>query len=93
MDALIFFYYIGAFILPVGVGLFASQQVRKYAVLHAAYQTGQTFAWRVLSTRQKLQVGLLVVALFFIVELFWRMMIEFLIAYLQIRDILVNGSI
>jgi preprotein translocase subunit SecE len=45
--------------------------------------------WSLLSTKQRIGLSLLYVFILLFIEMIWRMMFEFLIAYMQIRDALV----
>lgn len=86
------FYYLGAFFMPIAGWVIACWLVRKSTVVGAVFAHMNTISWRKLSVRQK---GLLLSVFFgalIMLELFWRMLFEFLIAYLQIRDALVQMS-
>ncbi len=88
--ALIVFYYLGAAVMPAAAWGAALWFVRRYAGAAEALERGRKKVWDVLTPRQR--AGLIFAAVFgfFMMELFWRMMFEFLIAYLQIRDALVG---
>ena len=89
-EVLIIFYYIGALILPVAIWLLFVWLIRKYELVSNAYESGKGIIWDSLSTKQQIKVIALFVSTFLFMELFWRMLFEFLIAYMQIRDALLG---
>jgi hypothetical protein len=90
IEVLILFYYIGAVIMPVGIVLFGKRLLYKFHLFDAAYKTGKEIVWNTLSGNQKIKALIALIACFIFMELFWRMMFEFLIAYMQIRDAIVH---
>ena len=90
IDALIIFYYIGAIFLPIAVWLSMMGLVRKYQIISRVYKLGKETLWGMLSYQQKSVLLLFFVFLFFLMELFWRMIFEFLIAYMQMREALLQ---
>ena len=90
-DVLIIFYYIGAFILPVGIWVFLAWLIRKYRFINATYENGKEIIWKSLNKKQQAKILALLITSFVFMELFWRMLFEFLIAYMQIRDALVDA--
>lgn len=88
IEALIFFYYMGAIILPISAGYVAMWLMKKYNIISIAYEKGKATLWHALTTQQKSKLIALFIFAFIFMELFWRMLFEFLIAYLQIRDAL-----
>jgi hypothetical protein len=92
-EVLIIFYYIGALILPVGTWLLVVWLVRKYNYVDAAYKKGKEALWQSLNKKQQTRLVIFFTALFLFMELFWRMLFEFLIAYMQIRDALLQSQI
>jgi hypothetical protein len=89
-EALIMFYYIGALILPIGIWGFLTWLIRKYKDINAAYENGKVIVWKALDKQQQMKLVSFFIATFLFLELFWRMLFEFLIAYMQIRDALLN---
>ena len=89
-EALIIFYYLGAIILPVFLWLLLSFVVQKYKLLKTSYTSGKELFWKLLSKKQQVTFISFFVVAFIFMELFWRMLFEFLIAYMQIRDALVQ---
>ena len=90
INALIIFYYIGALILPVGLWLLINWLIRKYDFFDAAYKKGKDIIWKSLDKKQQTKLLIFFIFLFLFMELFWRMLFEFLIAYMQIRDALIQ---
>ena len=86
IKALIVFYYIGAVIMPIGLWFVLVWLVRKYDFLTVTYQAGIDILWNALATRQKVKLSAAFLITFLFMELFWRMLFEFLIAYMQMRD-------
>jgi len=91
-EVLIIFYYIGALILPIGIWALLTWLVRKYRFLDTAYESGKEMIWRSLTKKQQAKLVALFVTSFLFMELFWRMLFEFLIAYMQMRDALIIGA-
>ena len=89
-DILIIFYYFGALILPVGMWLLLTWFIRKYRLFNTVYESGKEIIWKLLNRKQKIKFVAFFISLFLFMELFWRMLFEFLIAYLQIREALVS---
>ena len=85
------FYYIGAFILPVGIWFLLTWLIGKYKYLNTAYEKGKTIVWKSLNKQQQAKLLAFFIICFLFMELFWRMLFEFLIAYMQIRDALLNA--
>jgi hypothetical protein len=92
-EVLIVFYYIGAIILPVGTWYFVTWLIRKYVFFNIAYEEGKERFWKALTPKQKSKIIIFFITSFFFMELFWRMLFEFLIAYMQIRDALLQSQI
>lgn len=93
IDALIVFYYFGAVVLPVATWFLVVWLVRKYSSVRSAYEMGKDTFWQALSPKQKGWLLFFFAMAFLFMELFWRMLFEFLIAYMQIRDALVQSQI
>ncbi len=89
-EILIIFYYLGALILPIGVWHQHTWLFRKFMLLNTAYENGKEFLWKSLNRKQQTKLFVFFMFFFFLMELFWRMLFEFLIAYMQIRDALLQ---
>ena len=92
-EVLIIFYYLGALILPIGIWLLFTWLIRKYRLLNSAYENGKEIIWKSLSRKQRINLVIFFVTSFLFMELFWRMFFEFLIAYMQMRDALLQIQI
>ena len=92
-NVLIVFYYCGAFVLPFFVWYFGVWIIRKYKIINIIYQIGSETLWAASSKQQKIKLVVLFIVCFFFMQLFWRMLFEFLIAYMQIRDALLQSWI
>ena len=92
-EVLIIFYYLGALILPIGLWLLLTWLIRKYRLLNTAYENGKEIIWKSLNKKQQTKFVAFFVALFLFMELFWRMFFEFLIAYMQMRDALLQTQL
>jgi hypothetical protein len=92
-EVLIIFYYIGAVILPVCVWFLVAWLIRKYSLVDAAYKKGKETIWKSLNRKQQTMLIILFISFFLFMELFWRMLFEFLIAYMQMRDALLQAQL
>ena len=90
IPVLIVFYYIGAIILPVGIWLFSTWLIKKYKFIDDAHKKGKELIWGLLNKKQRIMLVAIFVSIFLFMELFWRMLFEFLIAYMQMRDALLQ---
>ena len=93
IETLIIFYYIGAIILPVGLSIFARSLIKKYELINKPYLTGEEFLWELLSNKQKVKLIGVFIIFFIFAQLFWRMLFEFLIAFMQMRDALLQAAL
>ena len=89
-EVLIVFYYLGALILPGGIWLLLAWLIRKYKLFNTAYESGKEMIWKSLNRKNKARLVAFFIILFLFMELFWRMLFEFLIAYMQMRDALLQ---
>ncbi len=88
IPVLITFYYFGAVIFPFFMWIFSTWLMKKYKSIEALHNKGKATLWNALTTKQKIKLALAFLVAFLFMELFWRMLFEFLIAYMQIRDAL-----
>lgn len=86
---LLVFYYLGALGMPLAAWLGVLYLIRRYEAARGAYEAGKQIFTAALPKRHRLLTIVLVIVAFLFMELLWRMMFEFLIAYMQIRDALV----
>ena len=89
-EVLIIFYYIGALVLPVGIWILLKWLIGKYRFLNVTYENGKEIIWTSFNKKQQTKLVAFFMVSFLFMELFWRMLFEFLIAYMQIRDALVS---
>ena len=93
IEVLIIFYYLGAIIMPIGIWLLLIWLLHKYRLLNTAYENGKEMIWKSLNKKQKTKFVAFFVISFLFMELFWRMFFEFLIAYMQMRDALLQTQL
>lgn len=86
--ALPFFYYLGALGVPFAAWGLLIWLRRRYGHLDQALQTGGELARRYTRRRDRVLFLLLFLAAFLFMELMWRLLFEYLIAFLQMRDAL-----
>jgi len=89
-EVLIFFYYLFAIGIPILLYLF-KKKILEIAIIQKNYSDLKDITWDQLTQKQKLKLIGLFVFCFVMCELFLRMFFEFLIAYIQIRDVLVGA--
>jgi len=89
-EALIIFYYFGVIILPLFSWLLLTWVIKKNKLFNISYTNGKELLWKSLTPKQKLNFVAFFMLVFIFMELFWRMLFEFLIAYMQIRDALLQ---
>ena len=92
-EVLIIFYYIGSIIMPVGLWYLLYWLINKYKFVNDKYQNTKEILWKSLNKKQKIKLVSFFTICFIFMELFWRMLFEFLIAYMQIRDVLLNSQL
>jgi len=87
IDILIFFYYIGAIVIPI-----ALYKSKNYLIIN--FKIFDMFnklllkLFNLLDAKDKLSIKISLFVLFIFMEIFWRMMFEMIIAYFQMRDYL-----
>ena len=90
IDVLILFYYLGVLIFPFIFLFLFSWLSKKYQLLNSISSNTKKMTWGLLNNKHKIMFVALLISLFLFMQLIWRMIFEFLIAYLQIRDALLN---
>lgn len=93
VEALIVFYYIGAIILPIVVWVYAKLLMKKYNLISESYLKRKGFLWELLNRKQKAKLTGLFISIFIFVQLLWRILFEFLIAFIQMRDALLQAAL
>ena len=91
IDALILFYYMGAIVLPFFAWYLLRFLLGKFSFFKEQFEMGKKILFTLLPLKQKVFIILLFTCCFLFMELLWRMMFEFLIAFMQMRDALVLG--
>ena len=93
LDALIVFYYLGVVLIPILAFWFTVWIMRKLnannKMVKQSANKARAFVWGKLSLKHKLLLIIGLVTSFLFMQLLWRMMFEFLIAYMQIHATLV----
>ena len=90
--ALIVFYYMGAVVMPLFGWFFSRWLMKKIGFIEKGYEESKKVVSRVLSLKYKIIFTLFFIMIFLFMELLWRMMFEFLIAYMQIWEVLVRTT-
>ncbi len=90
VETLIVFYYMGAVVMPIGLFLSLAWFIQKFSFVKNSLEQGKKQLWSRLTGLQKFKTLFFLTATLLFMELFWRMLFEFLIAYMQIRDALVT---
>ncbi|TQV64740.1 MAG: DUF4282 domain-containing protein [Halothiobacillaceae bacterium] len=86
--ALIVFYWLGAFGMPL-LAWWAMLWGRQRLPFFAPMMDGSLGVMRMtLTARQRFMLGMMFACGFLMMELFWRMMFEFMLAYFQIHEAL-----
>ena len=80
-------YILGVFLMPI-MAWWMAMKVRKYLPSEVVSIKNSVFSK--LNLRDKIIVAVMVLFILLCMEVCWRMMFEFLIAYMQIRDVLVG---
>ncbi|MBP6808700.1 MAG: DUF4282 domain-containing protein [Chromatiaceae bacterium] len=86
--ALPFFYYLGALGVPFAAWALLVWLRRRFGLLDQAIQSGGEIARRYTRRRDRVALALLFLAAFLFMELLWRLLFEYLIAFLQMREAL-----
>ncbi len=82
------FYYMGALGIPIASWFFAIWLKKKYWLVAGVYTSSKKILITTTRIKHRVWFLLLFSFLFLWMEIMWRMLFEFLIAYLQIRDAL-----
>ncbi len=87
--ALLLFYYLGAVGMPLAAWLSARYLLRRVSIAQDALDTGKRLVASGTCLRHRVLFIAMFMAAFLFMELMWRMMFEYLIAFMQMRDALV----
>ena len=96
-QVLIAFYYLGAAVMPILLFWFMlwfkEWLGHRVPVVKLGLQAGKRVIKDNTSWQTRLKWTLFFVVMFLFAELFWRLLFEFLIAYMQMRDALVMVAV
>ncbi len=90
-DVLIFFYYIGALVIPVSLYYFRDYLIKKLSLFKTANDKIKDFYISLSVTEQKV-FWVTFITLFLCMELCWRMIFEAMIGYFDMHDYLYEIS-
>jgi hypothetical protein len=88
--ALIVFYYLGALGMPLAAWLLARYLLVRFPSARDAFDAGKRGIGGLLNVRQRVLLLALFFSAFLFMELLWRMLFEYLIAFMQMRDALIE---
>jgi len=83
-------YYMGALGVPIVSWLLALWIKRKYWLVSDLYESSKRTFIRITRTKDRTLLYILFICFFICMEIMWRMMFEFIIAYLQMREALME---
>ncbi len=87
IDILIFFYYVGAIIIPYALYKSKYYLINKFKIFDI-FNKLILKIFNLFDDKKKSSIKILLFLLFIFMEIFWRMMFEMMIAYFQMRDYL-----
>ena len=86
-DILIFFYYVGAVVMPIVLYFFKDYLIKNISFVKKINDKLHTF-YSVFSSSEKILFWMIFVTMFLCMELCWRMMFEAMIGYFDMHDYL-----
>ena len=86
-DVLIFFYYIGAVVMPIFLYLLRGAVLRRFTFFKTADESIHSF-YVTFSFQQKVAFWVLFISMYFCMELCWRMVFEAMIGYFDMHEYL-----
>jgi len=89
IPVLIGFYYLGAVFCPLVMWRCMRWILARYPIIETLSKEGGRWAWQQLPREKKWKVIALFAVMFLMGELFWRMLFEYLIAFMQMRNAMV----
>ena len=84
-DVLVFFYYIGAVLMPVVLYFFKDYLIENISLVKTIYDKLHTF-YSSFSSKRKIVFWMMFITVFFCMELCWRMMFEAMIGYFDMHN-------
>ncbi len=92
-QVLIVFYYLGALGMPLAAWTLALYLLRRFSAAREAMHNGRRLWSAALPRRYRLGAAGLFLLGFVCMELMWRVMFEYLIAFMQMRDALMTPTL
>ncbi len=86
-DILIFFYYVGAVVIPVVLYFFKDHLIENISFVKTINDKLYAF-YSTFSSRKKIVFWMMFITVFLCMELCWRMMFEAMIGYFDMHDYL-----
>ncbi|RUM69448.1 MAG: hypothetical protein DSZ07_04570 [Sulfurovum sp.] len=86
---LLLFYYIGAIVMPIFIWFASRWIINKVTMMEESYRVAKQIVWGSMRFKYRVFFISVFIMMFLFMEIIWRMMFEFLIAYMQIREALV----
>lgn len=86
-------YYIGALVIPFASWFFVLWARKKYGLVANVYSASKETFKQFVKIKHRILLYLFFLLLFVCMEIMWRVMFEFIIAYLQMRDALLILSV
>ncbi|RRS30159.1 MAG: hypothetical protein P794_08055 [Epsilonproteobacteria bacterium (ex Lamellibrachia satsuma)] len=86
-DVLVFFYYVGAVLIPVILYFFKDYIVEHISFIKTINNKLQTF-YSAFSANEKIAFWMIFITIFLCMELCWRMVFEAMIGYFDIHEYL-----
>ena len=87
---LFIFYYFGAIVVPVASWFLAVWIKQRYWQVSEVYESGKAILQTTVAKKYRIRFIIIFVMIFLFMEVMWRVMFEFLLAYLQMRDALLQ---
>ena len=87
---LFIFYYFGAVVVPVASWFLAVWIKQRYWQVSEVYESGKAVLETTVAKKYRIRFMLVFVMIFLFMEVMWRVMFEFLLAYLQMREALLQ---
>ena len=87
---LVAFYYIGAIGMPVASWVLLVRIRRRFTIPGEIHDATTTTLVNITGRKERVLFYLLILACFICMEILWRMLFEFLVAYLQMREALLE---
>ncbi|AKF25054.1 hypothetical protein YH65_06345 [Sulfurovum lithotrophicum] len=86
-DILVFFYYVGAVLMPVVLYFFKDYLIENISFVKTIYDKLYMF-YSSFSSKRKIVFWMMFITIFLCMELCWRMMFEAMIGYFDMHDYL-----